>query len=161
MSYFTEKPLSPKPSSTDPPTSSSHIIGNAPPHAIHPHSHTAEDGSLVTTNPALSASQSSLRSAPDYDSSATLSADEGPDSSTKHEPGVRQYAGQKRTYEASGMNHGERDLAPAPKSSSNPGSMACVRDIINSAIERNLVGSNVPHSTAEDLRTSKFRLYHY
>ncbi len=33
---------------------------------------------LTTENPTLTASQSSLRSQPDYDSSATLSADEGP-----------------------------------------------------------------------------------
>ena len=38
----------------------------------------AKASNLTTENPNLTASQSSLRSQPDYDSSATLSADEGP-----------------------------------------------------------------------------------
>ena len=40
---------------------------------------------LTTENPNLTASQSSLRSQPDYDSSATLSADEGPGGPKSHD----------------------------------------------------------------------------
>ena len=44
-----------------------------------------KESSLTTENPNLTASQSSLRSQPDYDSSATLSADEGPGGPKSHE----------------------------------------------------------------------------
>ena len=120
------------------------------------HTHSTEEVTLATSNPTLSTSQNSLRSAPDYDSSATLSADECPDSSSKHDTGQttsRPYTGQKRTYEASGLGQGERDPAPAAKS----GNMPCVRDIINFAIERNLSGAS-QHNIAEDLRTRKYGL---
>ena len=43
---------------------------------------------LTTENPNLAASQSSLRSQPDYDSSATLSADEGPGGPKSHDDSV-------------------------------------------------------------------------
>ena len=46
---------------------------------------TAKESSLTTENPNLTASQSSLRSQPDYDSSATLSADEGPGGPKSHD----------------------------------------------------------------------------
>lgn len=110
---------------------------------VHPAPH--EDQSL--TNSALSASQSSLRSAPDYDSSATLSADEGPD--PKHESTHRSahasshvpHAGQKRSYDAAGMAHPEA-LA---KNQFTP----CVRDIINTTIEKNLGGYMPEDLTSE------------
>lgn len=46
----------------------------------------AKDATVLTTeNPNLTASQSSLRSQTDYDSSATLSADEGPGGLKSHD----------------------------------------------------------------------------
>ncbi len=54
----------------------------------------------TTTDPGLTASQSSLRSAPDYDSSATLSADEGPGG-----PGSKSHDDSIPSREAAGKFH--------------------------------------------------------
>ena len=168
---------------------------------------------LAGTNPTLSASQGSLRSIPDYDSSATLSADEGPPSSSHthsephgHEGGERKMAdpgactatseayvsSSGRTYAnppASGpqsklvlqgpgsgplpspagrqgqampeglpkTNHRrtvegtEREIKGPPLLIDKRSSPACVRDLIDCAIERNIV---------QDLRTQKGKYSH-
>lgn len=112
--------------------------------------------SLTSRERTLSASQGSLKSIPDNDSSATLSADEGPPTAPipfQPPTGIKQPSGEGRgggggdhpgssTPGAAPLPQGppppkDKPATPQPQDPKRK-SPACVRDLIHSAIERNL-----------------------